>query len=135
MYKSHIALIGLLISLAIILPGCLAAAVGVGAAGGVVYIKGDLEAVEAKNIDTVYAATKKAVEQLGLVITKDSKDTRTAEIITRDDEDRKTTIKLKATSLETTKLSIRVGIFGNEVRSSFIYQKIHDTLRQSESQL
>lgn len=134
MNKSHIALIGLLISLAIILPGCLAAAVGAGAAGGVVYIKGDLEAVEAQNIDTVYAATKKAVGQLGLIITKDSKDTRTAEIVTRDDEDRKTTIKLKAISVEATKLLIRVGIFGNEIRSSLIFQKIHDNLQQKESQ-
>ena len=134
MNKSHIALIGLLISLAIILPGCLAAAVGAGAAGGAVYIKGDLEAVEAQNIDAVYAATKKAVGQLGLIITKDSKSARKAEIVTRDDEDRKTTIKLKATSDEATKLLIRVGIFGNEVRSSLIYQKIHDALQKSESQ-
>jgi len=129
MCRSHIILLGLLISLAALIPGCLAVAVGAGAVGTVAYIKGDLEAVEAKNIDAVYAATKQAVKQLGLTVTSDYKDVHSAEIIARDAEDRKTTIKLKAVSAQTTKLSIRVGTFGNKVRSSLIYQKIHDNLK------
>jgi hypothetical protein len=132
MCKSHIILIGLLISSVLLIPGCLAAAVGAGAVGSVVYIKGDLEAVEGKDIDTVYAATKKAVKQLGLKVTKDDKGFSSVEIIARDTEDRKTTIRLKSTSAETTKVSIRVGLLGNELRSSFIYQKIHDNLQQNK---
>jgi hypothetical protein len=108
--------------------GCLAAAVGVGAVGTVAYVKGDLEAVEAKNIDAVYAATRRAVKPLGIAVTKDFKEALSAEIVGRDTDDRNTTIRLKALSDNTTKLSIRVGIFGNKVRSSLIYQKIHDSL-------
>ncbi|OHB57671.1 MAG: hypothetical protein A2173_04625 [Planctomycetes bacterium RBG_13_44_8b] len=132
MYKSRIALIGLLISLAVILSGCLVAAVGVGAIGTVAYIKGDLEAYEAETVSTVFDATKMAASELGLTITKEYKDVLYAEIIARDSEDRKTTIKIKGTSPQTTKLSIRVGILGNEARSSFIYQKIHDRLKQKQ---
>jgi hypothetical protein len=128
MYKSHFTLIVFLVGSAVIMSGCLAAAVGVGAVGTVAYVKGDLEAVEAKNIDAVYAATRRAVKPLGIAVTKDFKEALSAEIVGRDTDDRNTTIRLKALSDNTTKLSIRVGIFGNKVRSSLIYQKIHDNL-------
>lgn len=129
MCKNQFTLSALLIGSAVLISGCFAAAVGAGAVGTVAYIKGDLEAVEAKNIDTVYAATKKAVKSLGIAVTKDFKEALSAEIVGRDSDDRKTTINLKALSDNTTKLSIRVGIFGNQVRSSLIYQKIHDNLK------
>ena len=132
MYKSRIALIGLLISLAVILPGCLVAAVGIGAVGTVAYIKGDLEAYEAENVTAVYEAAKKAADELDLTITKERKDVLYAEIFARDPENRKTTIKIKGTSPKTSKLSIRVGLLGNEARSSYIYQKIHENLKIKE---
>jgi hypothetical protein len=113
----------------VIISGCIAAAIGAGAIGTVAYIKGDLEAVESKNIDAVYAATKKAVKPLGIIVTKDFREPLSAEIVGRDADDRKTTIQLKALSVDTTKITIRVGLFGNETRSSFIYQKIHDNLK------
>ena len=106
------------------------AAVGVGAAGTVAYLKGDLEAVEAANLQTVYKATLKALDELELRVTKKSKDLLSAEIIARDAADQKVTINLKATTENTTKLSIRIGFFGSETKSRFIYQKIHDNVRQ-----
>jgi hypothetical protein len=105
------------------------AVVGAGAAGTVAYIKGDLEVVEPEGIDAVYEATKEAVEELGLKVTKDSKDALGAEIVARDAEDKKVTISLKATPEGTTELSIRVGTFGSETKSRVIYQRIHDNLR------
>lgn len=106
------------------------AAVGVGAAGTVAYLKGDLEAIEAANLQTVYKATLKALDELELRVTKKSKDLLSAEIIARDAADQKVTINLKATTENTTKLSIRIGFFGSETKSRFIYQKIHDNVRQ-----
>jgi endo-beta-N-acetylglucosaminidase D len=103
-------------------------AVGAGAVGTVAYVKGDLEAVEAKDLDTVYAATLRAADELGLKVTKKSKDAMSAAIIARDAEDKKVTIKLKKTADNTTKLSIRIGVFGNERKSRLIYQAIQDNL-------
>jgi hypothetical protein len=114
---------------AVFIEGCVAAAVGAGAAGTVAYIRGDLEAVESEDIHTVYASTKKAVGQLGLSVTKDSKDALSAVIVGRDAQDKKITIKLKATAEKTTKLSIRVGVFGSETKSRLIHQKIRDNLK------
>jgi len=120
----------LLVGITISAGGCMVVAVGAGAAGTVAYLKGDLEAVEAANLDTVYSATLKALDELEIRVTKESKDILLAEIVARDAADQKVTIKLKATTENTTKLSIRIGFFGSETKSRFIYQKIHDNLRQ-----
>ena len=130
MRKKQVLLIILLVGTALFGQGCLVAAVGVGAAGTIAYIRGDLEAVESKRIDVVYEATLKAVEELELNVTKKTKDALSAVIVTRDAQDKKITIKLKATADETTKLSIRIGTFGSETKSRLIYQKIHDNLQQ-----
>jgi hypothetical protein len=123
-----ILLIVLLTGTALFSYGCVAAAVGVGAAGTIAYIKGDLEAIEAENLDTVYEATVKAVKDLELRVISKTKDALTATIYARDAEDKKVTITLKRTTEQTTKLSIRIGMFGNETKSRLIYQRIHDYL-------
>jgi len=105
------------------------AAVGAAAAGTVAYVKGDLQAVEAKDLSSVYQATKKAYEQLELRITTDSKDALSATIVARDAQDKKVIIKLAATAEGATKLSIRVGVFGSETKSRLIYDQIKKNLQ------
>lgn len=120
----------LLIGSAILVVGCVAVAVGAGAAGTVAYLKGDLEAVESRKLDDVHAAAIKAVKELGLKVTQDTKDALSATVVARDAEDKKVTIKLAATAEQTTKLSIRVGLFGSEAKSRLIYQKIREHLQR-----
>lgn len=127
MRKGQIFLALLLVSPVVLVEGCVVVAAG-GAAGAVAYIRGDLEAVEEKDIDAVYKATEKALEELGLKVSKKTKDAMSAVIIARDAQDKKVTIKLNGTAEETTKLSIRIGTFGSETKSRLIYQKIHDNL-------
>ena len=106
----------------------LVAAVGLGAASTIAYVRGDLEAMESEKLDVLYEATLGAMEKLQLGVTTKSKDAMSAMIIARDTQDKKTTIKLKALSDKTTKLSIRVGVFGSEAKSRLIYQEIHENL-------
>ena len=127
MRKGQIFLTLLLVSPLVLMEGCVIVAAG-GAAGAVAYIRGDLEVVEEKDIDAVYKATEKALEELGLKVSKKTKDAMSAVIIARDAQDKKVTIKLNATAEETTKLSIRIGTFGSETKSRLICQKIHDNL-------
>jgi hypothetical protein len=127
MQKREIALTVLCLMMTVVLQGCLVAAVGAGA-GTVAYMRGDLETVEAKEIDAVYAAAKKAVEQLELDVSSDTKDALSAEIVARDAQDKKITIKLKSTTEDTTQISIRVGIFGSETKSILIYEQIKKNL-------
>jgi len=115
---------------AMLLDGCMLAAVGIGAAGTVAYVRGDLESVESENIDSVYEAALKALQELELRPTRKSKDALGAEIITYDAQDKKITIRLKSAAEGTTKLSIRIGVFGSETKSRLIYQKIRENLHK-----
>lgn len=123
MQKGKVALTVLCLMTTVVLQGCLVAAVGAGA-GTVAYLRGDLESVEAKDIDTVYAATKKALKQLELHITSDAKDALSAQILARDAQNKKITIKLRSTTENSTKISIRVGMFGSETKSILIHDQI-----------
>ena len=132
MRKEQVFLILVLAGTAVLVQGCAVAWVGAGLAAGagtVAYLRGDLEAVESKDIDTVLEATEKAVEELELKVSKKTKDKMSAVIVARDAQDEKITIKLNATADESTKLSIRVGGFGNETKSRLIYQKIRENLK------
>lgn len=132
MRKKQVVLTVLLVCGPVFVGGCpgilLLAAVGVGAAGTVAYVKGDLNAVEGKQLDTVYAATKKAVEELELKVTTDAKDQMGAQIVARDSQDKKVTIKLAATTKDTTTISIRFGAFGDETKSRLVLDKIRKKL-------
>ena len=127
MQKQEIVLTVSYLMMILLLQGCLAAAVGAGA-GTVAYMRGDLEAIETNDIDTVYAATKKAIEQLELNLSSDTKDALSAEIVARDAQDKKIIIKLKSTTESTTEISIRVGTFGNETKSRLIHDQIKNNL-------
>ncbi len=129
MWMKQVFVIVLLASTVVFVNGCVVAAVGAGAAGTVAYVRGDLEAVELKKLDEVYEATLKAVDELELNVTKKTKDAMSAVIVARDAQDKKVTIKLSATTEETTKLSVRIGLFGSETKSRLIYQKIHENLQ------
>jgi hypothetical protein len=129
MRKQQVFLMLTLVSIAVLAHGCVIAAVGAGAAGTVAYIKGDLTAVEAKDLDTVYKATEKAMADLELNITTKTKDAMSAKIIARDAQDKKISVKLSATAEGTTKLSIRVGTFGSETKSRLIYEQIKKNLK------
>jgi hypothetical protein len=128
MRKRDVILIIFLLALTVCLSGCLLAAVGAGAAGTVAYVKGDLEVVRPEGITDVYEATRKAVEQLEYATTESRKDATSALVVARDSQDDKITIKLKATPEGPTEISIRVGTWGSETRSSIIYDKIKDNL-------
>ena len=124
MIKRTILLAVLLAGVAIGCSGCLAvAALGVGA-GTVAYVRGDLEAVEDASLDSVYKATEKAMDKLGIAVIEKTKDAMTAVITARDAEDKKITIKLVSAEKNATKISIRVGVFGSETKSTRIYEEI-----------
>jgi hypothetical protein len=129
MKNQQVILALLAIGATVLLGGCMLAAVGAGAAGTVAYVKGDLEAVEAKKLDTVYDATKKALKQLELSVSVDTKDKISSTIISRDSSDKKITVKLSAATEDSTNISIRFGAFGSETKSRMVLDKIKENLK------
>ena len=129
MKKAHIVLTIILAGMAIGVSGCLLVAVGAGAAGTVAYVKGDLETTLDAGMDSSYAAALKALDQLQIVPTQKLKDALTAEVIARTSDDTKITIKLTRVEDKITKMSIRVGVFGDQAQSTTIYERIKQNLK------
>ena len=102
--------------------GCIVAAVG--AAGGVLYAKGDLESTLNATPAKIAAATEKAFAELKITKTSAASSDLDAEIIGRTTSDKKVTIKSKAKGENISSISIRVGTFGDEDTSQAIFQKI-----------
>jgi hypothetical protein len=127
MQKRQVFLTLVLVCAVAVTQGCVVAAVGAGA-GTVAYVRGDLETVESEELDAVYKATEKALDELELTVSKKTKDAMSAEIIARDSQDKKIRVKLVATAEGTTKVSIRIGMFGNETKSRLIYEQIKKNL-------
>jgi len=123
MTKKQIVLMVLIVSMAGVTGGCVVAAAGLGA-GTVAYVRGDLETMEPKSLDEVYKAAEKAVKELGLNVSQKTKDAMSAVFVGRDAEDKKIRIKLTAAEDNMTKLSIRIGLFGNETKSRLIHEHI-----------
>jgi hypothetical protein len=112
--------------------GCAVALIGAGAAGTMAYIGGDLEATEPYDVEKVYQASQVAIRELGLARISQSQDVLGAQIIARDALDKKITIKIKYHTEYSTKLSIRVAMFGSEEKSRHIYLKIRECLAAAE---
>ncbi len=118
----------LLVVSAVVLHGC-ASSEGTAppeetTAGMAQYKMGSLKSVEPTGIDKVYDATLKAMEELKLAVLQKSVDSMSGEIVARDVADKKITISLSATTDGMTKLSIKVGMLGDEPKSRLIYEQI-----------
>jgi hypothetical protein len=129
MKKTRIVLAVFLAGMPLCASGCLLVAVGAGAGGTVAYIKGELEATLDAGMDRSYDASLKALDQLHISPIQKTKDALTAEIVARTAEDKKITIKLTRVDEKITKLSIRVGFWGNQTQSTTIYERIKLNLK------
>lgn len=109
-----------------VLTGCVAAlAVGAAAgAGGIIWAKGALQQQFAKSMDDVYAAAKKALQELELPVKVDRKDQMAAKIESEFADGKRVWIKIDYLAKATTRISIRVGTLGDEIRSHEILEKI-----------
>jgi hypothetical protein len=111
--------------------GCVVAAVGAAGAAGagtVAFIRGELEATVSSSFETVIPAASKAVGQLGFSKIRETKDALAAEIVARTALDKKVDIKLNKETDQLTRVSIRIGIFGDEVKSRAILDQIKQNL-------
>lgn len=110
------------------LTGCVAV-VAAGAAGtGVAWYRGRLEANLDHNIEAVFAASQKALNQLEFANISNKKSTVDAEIVSRTALDKKVEITLEKVTDRSTKVTVRVGVFGDETLSMSILDKIKAAL-------
>lgn len=110
------------LALLVLSSGCAAVAVGTaGGAGTYVYLKGQLVREYNAGMDRSYAAVLATCDALDLEIQSRSHNLTEAKVSALDG-DRTVHFGLKSLTTQRTKLSVRVGLFGDKVAS----QRIHE---------
>ena len=123
--KARIALITPLIAAVLLGLGCKTTIVGTGGESQATYRLGTLKSQEARGIDVLYQAAEQAMTTLGLNVIQKNKDALQGEIVARDAQDKKITVKLASITKDSTKLTIDAGSIEKDRR---IYQAIKSTL-------
>ena len=101
--------------------GCFLLVVGAAAgAGGVAWVQGDLEKSYDASVDRVHAAAKRALKQLKLPVTQDVKDTHGAKLQSQYSDGKDVTVQIEAITEKSSRVKIRVGVFGDQERSESI---------------
>lgn len=108
--------------------GCLLL-VGAGAgAGSAAYYMGKLEDEINAPVDDVHEATIKGLKNLEMPILKDQGDKLSGKVESVTADDRTVWIYIDSVALKRSKITIRVGLIGDEVRSQQILTAIRDAL-------
>ncbi len=119
----------LLLSLVLILQGCVAAVIGAGAgAGTIAYIKGELQTTYAASLNRTWEATLAALNDLEIKVHSTQKDATEGVIEASKADGTKVKLNLKPASPDTTIVKIRVGILGDEEVSRIISHQISKRL-------
>jgi hypothetical protein len=105
------------------LTGCWAVAGGAGA-GTVAYIDGSVGAPVDATLSKTQKAALKAMDDLKYTVISQNEDAQYAEIIARNAKDEKIKVAMEFVSDASTKIEIRVGVFGDQELSLQILEKI-----------
>ena len=95
-----------------------------------VYSGGKLYAVAGQNLNNVYDATVKALDQLEVEVIETAKDVFYAKIVGKIADGKTITIRMEPGEKNITNISIKASKFlsGNEERARVIYNKIKESL-------
>ncbi len=110
------------------LAGCLAVAAAAGAGAGVAYVQGDLEATLEGSVERVAKATERALDDLKINVISGGASKLDAHYKARTAEDKSVNIRITTETEKTSKISIRIGTFGDEAMSRRILDEIKEEL-------
>jgi len=130
MVKRRLQLVALLCCFLIGLSACsrkwavIGAAVAAAGAGTYYYIKGDLKRNYEASMDKTWEATVKSVEELKMTVESKQHDAFTGIIKGKMADGKGFEINLKRLGENLTEVGVRIGTFGDRVRSEAIHDKI-----------
>lgn len=124
---------GLLVALCLLpmLTGCALLLVGAGGAAGaagVAWVRGDLEATLNADPREIEQAAIKAFEALSIPLVSSKSSALDGEVIGRTATDTKVSIKIESTETDKSRISIRVGTFGDQQMSRRLLDEIQQQL-------
>lgn len=110
--------------LAPLLPSCVLLVAGAAGAAGAMYVNGDFDARLAATPKRCAEAARRVLEELDIKVTKCESSAIDGRVEGRSALDKEIAITLKRDSETETKITIRVGTWGDESVSRQIYDKI-----------
>jgi hypothetical protein len=121
-----VALIAMLVP--VFFSGCAVVVAGGAGAGTVAYLRGDLRATMDASMDQAAKAVTAGIAKLRLNMISEESDATGGKFIARTAKDEKISITLTRESATLTRISVRVGLFGDEALSRHIYEAISQSL-------
>ena len=118
----------LLLALSIQISGCPPAAFlagGAAGAGGVGWVKGEMQEEFSLPLTKVHQAALAALKELELPVKEEKKDKLTSEIKSQFADGKQIWIHIRSLAKSSTKIKIRVGIFGDKSRTQTLLETIH----------
>jgi hypothetical protein len=108
--------------------GCVAVVAGAGAGAAVAYVRGDLDGTVNAGFNQAVRAASAAIGDLKFARVTEKKDAMQAIIVARNAADKRIEIRVEEAGEKTSKVKIRVGVFGDESLSMAIFDKVKSNL-------
>jgi N-acetylglutamate synthase/N-acetylornithine aminotransferase len=128
---STLILIVLCIALLATQAGCFLAVAAAGTGAGVAYVRGDTDAVVSALPQEVAAASEAAAKEMNLTVTSNNSSRLDARVVARTASDTPVVVSVKAEGPEASRVSIRVGRFGDDSMQATMLQKIRQNLKDT----
>ena len=113
-------LLGLFVVLLPVLGGC---------TGTAAVLRGEHSQIHAGNYERVWSATVRTLDQMKIQVINTEKDALGGTITARRANDTSITLTLEPTGVDTTRIRIQIGTFGDRDASESIQARIASTLR------
>ena len=109
--------------------GCVALLLGAAAgAATAVYVGGDLEKNFEEDIKTAHKAALAALKAQDVFVTQDTLNLHDASILGEYDDGEKVKVTIKALTERSSKVKVRVGVFGDELKANTVMNAIERKL-------
>ena len=119
----------MLVFLTVATSGCIPLLIGAAAgAGGVAYVKGALVQNMDETVEDIHQATLDALKGLGIFVTADELNRHSAKIKAEYEDGKKVDITIDAITEYVSKITIRVGLVGDQEDSRLILNAIEKEL-------
>ena len=128
---STLILIVLCIALLATQAGCFLAVAAAGTGAGVAYVRGDTDAVVSALPQEVAAASAAAAKEMNLAVTSNNSSRLDARVVARTASDTPVVVSVKAEGPDASRVSIRVGRFGDDSMQATMLEKIRKNLKDT----
>ena len=108
--------------------GCFLAVAAAGTGAGVAYVRGDTDVVLNARPQAVAAASAEAAKQMELTVTSNNASSLDARVVARTASDTPVVVDVKSHGPDASRVSIRVGRFGDDSMQATMLEKIRENL-------